>query len=161
MEAELTGDPIAAMFAPWPEAETPHAPGTPAEMHRLYRGLTSQEAEDGSSQARWSDGTDRAHARAIAQGAKAEAGGVSYTKDPVVAAAFAAGGSTLVACYDQQVLQAEGALHDFSGMEGAVRLWRRRYPRAGKGGSRPRMPPPMRRCGPTGRHGRDGWTPSG
>ena len=47
---------------------------------------------------------------------------MSYTKDPVVAAAFAAGGSTLVACYDQQVLQAEGPLHDFSGMEGAVRL---------------------------------------
>ena len=122
MEAEHTGDPIAAMFAPWPEAETPHAPGTPAGVHRLYRGLTSQEAENGGSQASWSDGTDKAHAMAIAQGAKAEAGGVSYTKDPVVAAAFAAGGSTLVACYDQQVLQAEGPLHDFSGMEGAVRL---------------------------------------
>ena len=40
----------------------------------------------------------------------------------LVAAAFAAGGSTIVACYEQEVLATEGPLHDFSGSEGGVRL---------------------------------------
>ena len=120
--AVRAGDPIVAMFASWPEAETPHAPGSPMDARRLYRGLTVQEMAGGGSQAGWSDGTDRAHAKAIAYGAKAAVGGVSYTKDPVVAAAFAAGGSTLVACYEHQGLATEGALHDFSDMDGAMRL---------------------------------------
>ena len=120
--AVRAGDPIVAMFASWPEAETPHAPGSPMDARRLYRGLTAQEMASGGSQAGWSDGTDRAHAKAIAYGAKAAVGGVSYTKDPVVAAAFAAGGSTLVACYEHQGLATEGALHDFSDMDGAMRL---------------------------------------
>ena len=132
MEAERRGDPIAAMYAPWPGAETPHAPGAPRETRRLYRGLTTREATGDDSRAARGDGTDRGHATAIAFGAKAEAGGVSYTKDPVVAAAFAAGGSTRVACYERQALAAEGALHDFSGAEGGARL-ARALPEGGAG----------------------------
>ena len=122
MTAAARRDPIVLMFSPWPEAETPLAPGARRGTRRLYRGLTEQEVAGDAPPPSWSEGTDRAHALAIAYGAKAEAGGVSYTKDPLVAAAFAVGGSGRVACYDQGALSSDGTLHDFSGAEGAARL---------------------------------------
>ena len=55
-EARRRGDPIVALYAPWPRAETPHAPGAPTATRRLYRGLTTQEAAGDSSRAGRGDG---------------------------------------------------------------------------------------------------------
>jgi len=121
-EAVAAADPIVGLYSPWVEVETPLRPAAGRAGARLYRGLTVREAGGAAPADRQSDGTDRGHALAIARGAKARAGGVSLTKDPMVAAAFAVGGSAVVACYDWQDLEAAGPVHDFSSDDGARRL---------------------------------------
>ena len=119
VQRKASADVIVQLFSRWPEAETAWARGSRAARRVLYRGVRDDEVPGKVGVALPHDGTDAQHAEDIATGSKGPTRGVSYTKEPMVALAYAAGGTGKVACFDTANI---GRFTDYSTAEGAERL---------------------------------------
>ena len=119
VQRKASADVIVQLFSRWPEAETAWARGSRAARRVLYRGVRDDEVPGKVGVALPHDGTDAQHAVDIATGSKGPTRGVSYTKEPMVALAYAAGGTGKVACFDTADI---GRFTDYSTTEGAERL---------------------------------------
>ena len=120
---------IAALFERWRPAESPWAVGGTTSNRALCRGLSVSQLRDyeegrGLVAMRDHDGTDEQHAQDIAfHDDGREAGGLSFSKEPLICARYALEGSGSVAFV--RVDQLEGSrLHDYSTAEGGERLRR-------------------------------------
>ena len=131
LPAKLADDPVVRVLRRAPNAESAWTPGAQGRR-ALFRGLSAAQLDDvrggGGLQAEQHRGGIAQHARDINSGSRAATRGLSLTKDPYIAARYAAadanggGGGGGVVCVDAEAAAASGEGHDFSGDAGEAQL---------------------------------------